>query len=118
MNASDLLALRKQGKRPAGAVLATLVPEALRFHPGYVVGRSDDLAGFVGLDVFVGFASPQLESAIYLADALIQTRANSVVLWSLDTGRLVSVLENNEKTICLTLPTEGMGRLIRRIKCK
>lgn len=118
MNTADLLTMRRAGKRPDGPVLATLVPEVNRYHLAVTVGRTDDLAGFHGLDVFLAFATPQIESAIHIADKLIRARVESVVMWALDTGQLVNVMSHGETEIHPTLPTPTMARLVKEIRCK
>ncbi len=118
MNATNLLDLRKAGQRPAGPVLATLVPEVKRYHAAIDVSPVDDLIGFHDLDVFLSFATPQLETAIRVSDALFRAQVNSLTLWALDSGKLVDVLREGLLSLTPTLPSPDMTPMVRRIRCK
>ena len=118
MTLQGLLNLRLAGKRPSDMVFVTLVPELLRFLPDAIpVGVGNDFAPLAGLPVCVCFHSAQLIEVFAIVDKLLGDSPEDLLLWGLDSGLMMNVVECGHRGLTQAIPNETLRPILEALKC-
>ena len=119
MTLQGLRNLRLAGKRPSDMVFVTLVPELSRFLSDTIpVAVGDDFAPLAGLSVCVCFHSAQLTEVFAITDKLLAESPQDLLLWGLDSGLLMNVVECGCRGLTQAVPNETLRATVEALKCK
>jgi len=108
VNLTQLYELRRKGKKPAGLVVLTLLPELSKHLECVDVTRDQEVRALVHLDLLLAFHSSQASSAIDLTIRIVSMVPQQLELWELDTGKWESVISDYEAFIHPIPPKLGL----------